>query len=118
MKLAIIGSRTFSDYKTMCFEVERLKPGVIISGGAIGADTLAKRYAKAANIPIIEHLPDYPKYGRRAPLERNKLIIQDADQILAFWDGKSTGTAHTIGLAKKSGKPTIVRYWTVLDSGS
>jgi hypothetical protein len=93
----------------MCIEADRLKPDVIISGGAIGADTLAKRYANERNIPMVEHLPDYAKFGRRAPLERNKLIIQDSDFVLAFRLGtaeQSRGTTHAVGLAMKSGKPT------------
>jgi hypothetical protein len=83
----------------------------IISGGAKGADSLARQYAEMLNIPIVEHLPEYAKHGRRAPLVRNELIIQGSDQVIAFWDGKSTGTMHSIGLAKKHNKPfRIVAY--------
>lgn len=108
MKLAIIGSRSFNDYKLMCIEADRLKPDTIISGGAAGADTLAKRYAKERNLPIIEHVPNYQKYGRRAPLERNKLIIQECDQVLAFRINQSSGTSHAIRIALKLRKSTKI----------
>ena len=104
MKLAVIGSRGFNDYSLLCHELDKLQFDCIVSGGARGADQLAARYAKERNITLIEHLPDYTKYGRGAPLVRNKLIIQDADQVIAFWDGVSTGTAHSITLARRQGK--------------
>ena len=106
MKLAIVGSRNIE-----AFDLASVVPaGVtcIVSGGAIGIDTIAKEYAHTHDIEIIEHLPEYDKYGRTAPIIRNKKIVQDADKLLAVWDGKSRGTAFTIAHAKKVGKEVIV----------
>jgi len=36
---------------------------------------------------------------------RNKVIVDYADKIIAFWDGKSKGTLSVIEYAKKTGKP-------------
>ncbi|MEG1778773.1 MAG: hypothetical protein RR263_01630, partial [Oscillospiraceae bacterium] len=52
--------------------------------------------AAQLNIPIKVFLPDYSIYGKNAPLIRNKLIADYCDYLIAFWDFKSTGTAHTI----------------------
>ena len=104
MTIAVIGSRGFSDYKALSEELDKYDIGCIVSGGAKGADSLARRYANERNIRIVEHLPNYTKYQRRAPLVRNQLIVADADLIIAFWDGVSTGTAHAIGLARKNKK--------------
>ena len=60
------------------------------------------------HIPLIEFKPDYIKYGQRAPLVRNRWIVEGADQVLAFWDGKSRGTMHTVEYAKKLGKPVRI----------
>lgn len=49
-------------------------------------------------------LPDYAKNGKAAPLIRNKLIVKNAEIIIAFWDGKSRGTKFTIDYAKRIGK--------------
>lgn len=99
MKIAIIGSRSLSvpnlgDY---------LPEGVteIISGGARGVDSSAREFALANNIKLTEFLPDYEKYGRSAPLKRNVQIIESADLVLAFWDGKSRGTKFVIDTCKK-----------------
>lgn len=105
MIVAIIGSRdlwvpNLGDY---------LPPGVtgIVSGGARGVDTCAREYAQRNNIALTEFLPDYDAYGRSAPLKRNDLIVQAADLVIAFWDGKSRGTRYTIDCAKRMGVKTI-----------
>lgn len=103
MRLAIIGSRN-------CPPVDiasHLKyiPDTIVSGGAKGADTYAREFAKAHNLQLVEYLPDYATYGKGAPLVRNKLIVENSDCVLAFWDGKSRGTKFTLDYAKQLGKP-------------
>ena len=53
-------------------------------------------------------LPDYPRYGRGAPFRRNLEIATHADALLAFWDGQSRGTRHTIELCRAAGMPVTV----------
>ena len=103
MKLAIIGSRN-------CPPVDieaHLKyiPDTIVSGGAKGADTYAREFAQKHNLTLIEFLPEYDKYGKGAPLVRNKLIVDNCDCVLAFWDGKSRGTKFTLDYAREKNKP-------------
>lgn len=105
MKLAVIGSRGIDDYDLVQSNIRNHNPTLLISGGALGVDRLAKRYALENNIPIIEVLPQFDKYhSRYAPIARNKEIVCQADCILAFWDGKSKGTKFVIEYAKKYGK--------------
>ena len=105
MIIALIGSRTFNDYAYLK-EKMKLFPGItkIISGGAKGADQLAERYAKEFNLPIEIVLPDWKKYGKSAGVFRNKLMVDKADLIVAFWNGKSAGTRSSIEYAKKKHK--------------
>lgn len=81
---------------------------MIVSGGARGADSLAEKYANENKINTDICLPDYNKYGRKAPFIRNKQIVNGSDVIIAFWDGKSKGTKHSIDYAKSKGKKVIV----------
>lgn len=102
MKVAVIGSREITinnmgDYLTDCDEV--------VSGGARGVDTSAREYALKEGLNLTEFLPNYKLYGKRAPMVRNKLIVDYADRVLAFWDGKSKGTLSVINYAKKQNKP-------------
>ena len=85
MKLAVIGSRNLKS-----IEIGRYIPDEtdeIVSGGALGVDSLASEYARSVGIKLTEFLPDYERYGRGAPILRNKKIVDYADKILAFWDG-------------------------------
>lgn len=108
MKLAIIGSRTFTDFELMEKEILRLyqldQITEIVSGGATGADTLAEMFAQKYNIPTSINRPDWAKYGKRAGYIRNKEIVDQADQVIAFWDGVSRGTKITIDLANRANK--------------
>ena len=103
MKLAIIGSRTCPpvDIETYLKYI----PDTIVSGGAKGADTYAREFAKKEGVKLIEYFPNYDKYGKGVPLERNKLIVDECDCVLAFWDCTSRGTKFTLDYAKEKNKP-------------
>ena len=110
MRLAIIGSRTFNDYSLLEREVRlfELSQGerisMIISGGAKGADTLAHKFAANNNIPIMEIIPNWNKFGKKAGMLRNIDIWNDSDCGIAFWDGESKGTKHSFSIAKQQNK--------------
>lgn len=56
----------------------------IVSGGAKGIDACARDYTLSHGLKLTEFLPDYPAYGRAAPLKRNLQIIAYSDLVLAF----------------------------------
>ena len=112
-KLAIVGSRSFTDQSLLdkMLRVHSDKIEVVISGGAPGADTLAENWAKKYSIPVIVHPAEWDKYGKRAGYLRNVKIIEDCDVCIAFWDGKSKGTWHSISLCDKLNKPCkVIRF--------
>lgn len=102
MKAAIIGSRSLSVNNLEDY----LPQGIteVVSGGARGVDNSAREYACRNGLKLTEFLPDYEKYGRRAPLVRNDLIIDYADIVFAFFDGQSRGTWYVIDKCKKKNK--------------
>ena len=98
MKLAIIGSRTCPPVDIMLY-LKHLSTA-IISGGARGTDAYARDIAKIHGIELIEFLPQYDKFPSKVtPLMRNKLIVENSDCLLAFWDGESRGTKYTLDYA-------------------
>lgn len=103
MKVAIVGSRTLHIEKLEMYLPEGVDE--IVSGGANGVDRCARECAYSNNIRLTEFLPNYKRYGRWvAPLKRNLQIIDYADIIIAFWDGKSKGTKYVIENARRMGK--------------
>lgn len=101
MKVAIVGSRSISVTDIGMYICDGDE---IVSGGAVGVDCCAAEYAKKNGLKLTVFLPQYERYGRAAPIVRNKKIVEYADKIIAFWDGKSKGTASVIKYANKIGK--------------
>ena len=58
------------------------------------------RYAKEHNYSVEEFHADWSK-GRSAGPQRNAKMAKSANACIAYWDGKSKGTASMIALAKK-----------------
>lgn len=86
---------------------------VVVSGGAIGVDSVAVAAARSRGLEVVEHLPDYERHGgKMAPLVRNILIVDDSDEIIAFPAPWSTGTWHAIGVARDKGKTLCVKKYT------
>lgn len=106
MKVAIIGSRRFSQF-TLEELMEQIPAGAteIVSGGASGVDRMAEQAARLLGLPCKIFYPNYPVFGRQAPLSRNRQIADYADLVLAFWDNHSRGTAHTINYCIQTHKP-------------
>lgn len=73
---------------------------------------LGERYAVENNFQIERHLADWKKYGRSAGPKRNKLMAEDGDYIICFWDGKSRGTKSLLSYAEKFKKPIKIKYVT------
>lgn len=129
MKIAVVGSREFKD-KNFVFDTlnnilkstfidqkDKIRkrastytfdPITIISGGAKGVDSWGEEFAHCQNCLVKIFYPDWDKYGKRAGFLRNELIINEADKVIAFWDGQSKGTKHSIDLAIKAGKPVDI----------
>ena len=112
LSLAIIGSRSFKDYhllkSTIDDFIKEHQVREIVSGGAIGADSLAEIYARENNIKMTVLKPDWKAYGKSAGFLRNTDIINESDVVIAFWDGRSPGTKNSIETARKQDKPVFI----------
>ncbi len=106
MKVAVIGSRNLTVEDLGKYLPEGTTE--IVSGGAKGVDTCARKYACENELKLTEFPPEYSRYGRVAPLRRNLQIIDYADCVLAFWDGQSRGTKFVIEHCRAQGKPVRV----------
>lgn len=109
-KLAIIGGRDFKNYSLMTKLLENYKSKItlVVSGAAKGADSLGEKWAIDNNIETLIFPADWDRFGKTAGYIRNEDIIKHCDLCIAFWDGKSKGTKHSLSLCKKYNKPTKI----------
>lgn len=114
-RVIIAGGRDFDDYELLrkscdiCFRNK--KPYAIICGEARGADKLGKRYAEEHSIEVFSFVPEWDLFGKAAGYIRNEEMAQNADALVAFWDGHSRGTRHMIETAQRYGlKIRVFRY--------
>ena len=117
-KIIIAGGRDFTDYNLLKEKTDKILQEkkvthkiVIISGCARGADTLGLRYASENAFDVEEYPADWNKYGKKAGYVRNVEMAENADALIAFWDGKSKGTKHMIDIATERNLPIrVIRY--------
>jgi hypothetical protein len=105
MRVIIAGSRDITDYQALCDAVQQsdFPVGRVLTGMARGVDTLAIRYATEKCLPLDQFPAQWNKWGRSAGYRRNEQMAQNADALIAIWDGRSPGTRHMIDVAKARG---------------
>ena len=118
-KVIIAGTRFFNDYSLLKETADRLLADnitagygiVIVSGGCAGADVLGERYAKENGYSIDRYPAEWQKYGRKAGIMRNAVMADNADALIAYWDGISRGTKNMIDEARKKGLAVRVKRY-------
>ena len=115
MKVIIAGGRDFNNYellKERCdYFLQNQTDIEIVSGNANGADKLGEQYAIEKNYSLKIFKAEWDKYGKSAGMIRNTEMSNYGDTLIAFWDGKSKGTASMIALAKRQQLKLQVIYY-------
>jgi hypothetical protein len=95
----------WADYNAVYRRLMRLPlSSTVIHGGAKGADAFAGIAAEQLGYDIEVFKADWKQFGKRAGFVRNLTMLNTApDLVIAFWDGDSLGTKHTIDEARKRG---------------
>jgi len=138
-KISIVGSRKPNQYARYCVETIATKlsdAGIcIVSGGALGIDTIAHKSAKAKNTIMVagtgldKRYPNInnnmiqniendglvlsqfqkgaPSYKYNFPL-RNELIVALGDILIVAYADKKSGTMRSVEYALKMGKKIYV----------
>jgi hypothetical protein len=134
-RLAVVGSRDFVHLESVRMYIEDMykKHGEnlsLVSGGARGVDREAELMGHTLALDVVSYRPVQDEhrglwvihkwvngedlgmvagrvFGRfaSAAFHRNGLIVKDCTQLVAFWDGQSTGTKNSLELVEASGKP-------------
>jgi len=109
MKVAIVGSRNYQDLNRVTRYVASLPADtIVVSGGARGVDHEAECAARQRGLAVLIFPANWNAYGKSAGYRRNAQIVAVADYVVAFWDGVSKGTLHSMKLAEQQGKRVIV----------
>lgn len=109
MKVAIVGSRVWPNPEQIRAFVATLPENtIVVSGGARGVDSIAENAARRRGLSCHVIFADWDKHGKSAGYRRNVQVVEACDRVVAFWDGRSPGTKHTIDIATKAGKPVDV----------
>lgn len=105
MRMAVVGSRTFDDRNLLDRQLAPHRDAIteIVSGGAAGADLMAEAWAGENDLPVQIFRPETATSG--ACDRRNRAMVDYCDAVIAFWDGRSSGTKYTVDYAERSGKP-------------
>ena len=110
MRVAIVGSRHFSDPDRVAEYIDGLPPRAsIITGSASGVDAAATKAARSRGLAVqvmpasFDELADASKSAAR-----NQRLVDACDVLVAFWDGASKGTRATVDRALDSGKEVHV----------
>lgn len=117
--ILVCGSRGWKD-RTYIYDFldhlhKKLGFGEVLHGGAVGADIIANSWAASRMLATVIYLPNWTKYGKGAGYIRNvKMLDTNPMAVVAFWDGKSRGTMHTVKTAVKRGIPTFLHNSQVI----
>ena len=115
-RVLICGGKDFADEKTFNETLDSLidkDNTILVSGHAKGADSLAEKYAENNGIEIKVFPPEWSKYQKAAGPIRNRQMLDyisetEENLVIAFWDGHSKGTKHTVETAGKMGIETVI----------
>lgn len=111
MIVLVCGSRNWMDAGIVRDRLSELprEELVILHGSARGADNIAHWWAVDHRVQVRPFPAQWETHGKRAGFIRNiEMLDEDPDLVIAFWDGTSRGTLHTINSAQARGIPVEV----------
>ncbi len=106
MKVLVCGGRKYEDRKRVYDVLNEWENSqeitLLIEGGAPGADTLARDWARLNGVHVAEVKADWTSWGMKAgPMRNTAMLLLQPDFVIAFPGG--TGTADMVRKAKKAG---------------
>ena len=108
-RVAIVGSREPSQWaqEDVVAQITALPPGtIVISGGAVGIDTLAYRAAVKRGLRTEIFHPEYARYDARiAPKVRNTIMAAICTRAICYTAGSKGGTHDFIRQMRRFDKP-------------
>ncbi len=107
MIVLVCGGRDYANWNLVVDTLAAIRRNkgitALIHGGAAGADALADKWGRLANVPIEVYKADWAKHGLAAGPKRNRRMLKTGkpDLVVAFPGGK--GTADMVRQAFAAG---------------
>lgn len=111
LRVLVCGGRAYEDRRALNRTLTQLHAehpiGLVITGGAPGADRLGQRWAEHQRIPVAVYPANWQFVGRSAGPVRNGAMLEfgKPDVVVAFPGGR--GTADMVSQATSRGVPVI-----------
>lgn len=101
-KVIVTGGRDYEDFAMLCDILEFINPDVIIQGGARGADSMARDWAKFSQKEIVTFNADWDKHGKAAgPIRNAEMLDSHRDAlVIAFPGGRGTESCIKLALER------------------
>lgn len=114
MKVIISGSRTCTVMNQVVKAIEESGFDItrVLSGGCRGVDKMGEIWAQKMDVAYEVHKADWNEHGKSAGPIRNQKMVDNADALIAVWDGASRGTRDIIERARKKGLKVYVKRIT------
>ena len=90
--------------------VRSSSPGKIVSAGTNCVDLIVEKWAKNNHIDFVAYLPNYKLFGKKAPEERDKDMVDFSDVVIAFWNGSKDSVSILINYALERNKKVFVHF--------
>ena len=113
MKTIIAGSRGINNSNLIIndylMKFDKWEITEIISGANYNSpDHIGELYGEGEGIKVSRYLADWDNEKKAAGFNRNRRMSEDADKLIAFYNGTSSGTKHMIEIMEKMGKEVAV----------
>jgi hypothetical protein len=107
-RTVVAGSRDIDDQSVVLdvLNTNKWEFDGLMHGGADGIDALVAEHGSRFADTVVAHpVPDWvwAEIGRKAGPMRNRYMAEQADALIAIWDGQSSGTKNMLKLAEANG---------------
>lgn len=114
--MIVVGSRSYSDRAELyrvCDSVRTSSVVYVVSGGALGADSLGVAWARSRGLLVREFPADWGRFGRSAGFRRTAELlawVPSSSVVVCFVDrllADCRGSVFTVGAARRRGLPVV-----------
>lgn len=99
--VTVIGSRNFSNYQLFQSSLDKLSgiTQIVTANGGMQICDFSEIYALQHHLPLVLLPSNWDELANNPSIVCNQLLIESADTLLIFWDGKCKACRSSIDFA-------------------